>query len=166
MLNMLRRVLIPACFKPHARSYDQPPDLPRATLPQAIAAMLNALKADPRDPEVLLALGVSHTNELDTGGQWCPRVRGWVHGTRALGTVGCGGYWFAGHTLPCFALQEPRANETSRLYPFTGHAGEAVGHLASWLSGHPQYGDVAREFGGPPDSSQALSHLVCEVPVL
>lgn len=34
---------------------------------QAIAAMLRALEADPKDPDVLLALGVSHVNELDMG---------------------------------------------------------------------------------------------------
>jgi len=34
---------------------------------QAIAAMLRALAADPANMDVLMALGVSHTNELDTG---------------------------------------------------------------------------------------------------
>jgi hypothetical protein len=34
---------------------------------QAIAAMLRALAASPRDPDVLLALGVSHVNELEMG---------------------------------------------------------------------------------------------------
>ncbi|KAF5835987.1 hypothetical protein DUNSADRAFT_6603 [Dunaliella salina] len=34
---------------------------------QAIAAMLRALAADPQNMDVLMALGVSHTNELDTG---------------------------------------------------------------------------------------------------
>ena len=32
---------------------------------QAIAALGKALQADPGNPEVLLSLGVSHTNELD-----------------------------------------------------------------------------------------------------
>ena len=32
---------------------------------QAIAALGRALQADPNNPEVLLSLGVSHTNELD-----------------------------------------------------------------------------------------------------
>lgn len=35
---------------------------------QAIAAMLRALEANPKDLDVLLSLGVSHVNELDTGG--------------------------------------------------------------------------------------------------
>ncbi|GAX85689.1 hypothetical protein CEUSTIGMA_g13104.t1 [Chlamydomonas eustigma] len=34
---------------------------------QAIAAMVKALNADPQGLDVLLSLGVSHTNELDTG---------------------------------------------------------------------------------------------------
>jgi len=34
---------------------------------QAIAAMLRALAANPSNMDVLMALGVSHTNELDTG---------------------------------------------------------------------------------------------------
>ncbi len=34
---------------------------------QAIAAMLRALAANPKNMDVLMALGVSHTNELDTG---------------------------------------------------------------------------------------------------
>ena len=34
---------------------------------QAIAAMAKALAADPTNPEVLLALGVSHVNELQQG---------------------------------------------------------------------------------------------------
>jgi hypothetical protein len=35
---------------------------------QAIAALDKALQANPESLEVLLALGVSHTNELDAGG--------------------------------------------------------------------------------------------------
>lgn len=35
---------------------------------QAIAALNKALGADPTSLEVLLSLGVSHTNELDAGG--------------------------------------------------------------------------------------------------
>ncbi|GLC64505.1 hypothetical protein PLESTF_000173300 [Pleodorina starrii] len=44
---------------------------------QAIAAMMRAHTADPRDPEVLLALGVSHTNELS---QWeaVRHLRSWL----------------------------------------------------------------------------------------
>ncbi|GIL78820.1 hypothetical protein Vretimale_176 [Volvox reticuliferus] len=44
---------------------------------QAIAAMMRAHTADPRDPEVLLALGVSHTNELS---QWeaVKHLRSWL----------------------------------------------------------------------------------------
>jgi peroxin-5 len=38
---------------------------------QAIAAMLRALNADPKDMDVLLALGVSHVNELDQGQPAC-----------------------------------------------------------------------------------------------
>jgi peroxin-5 len=34
---------------------------------QAIAALNKALGADPTNLEVLLSLGVSHTNELDAG---------------------------------------------------------------------------------------------------
>lgn len=34
---------------------------------QAIAALNKALEADPNSLEVLLSLGVSHTNELDAG---------------------------------------------------------------------------------------------------
>jgi peroxin-5 len=34
---------------------------------QAIAAMAKALAADPNNPDVLLALGVSHVNELHEG---------------------------------------------------------------------------------------------------
>lgn len=34
---------------------------------QAIAAMGRALRADPHNPAVLLALGVSHVNELQEG---------------------------------------------------------------------------------------------------
>lgn len=34
---------------------------------QAIAALQRAMKADPQNLEVLLALGISHTNELDAG---------------------------------------------------------------------------------------------------
>jgi len=73
---------------------------------QAIAAMLRALAADPQNMDVLMALGVSHTNELDTG--------------------------------------------------------EAVQHLAAWLTAHPAYGQTVKEMGGPvpPDSSQGLSHVM------
>jgi hypothetical protein len=39
-------------------------------------------------------------------------------------------------------------------------AEEAVQHLATWLSTHPQLGAVAAEFGPPPDGSQLLSHVV------
>lgn len=35
---------------------------------QAIAALGKALAANPQSMDVLLALGVSHTNELDAGG--------------------------------------------------------------------------------------------------
>jgi peroxin-5 len=38
---------------------------------QAIAALDKALQANPESLEVLLALGVSHTNELDAGGGRC-----------------------------------------------------------------------------------------------
>lgn len=44
------------------------PDPPAClTCLQAIAAMGRALAADPVNLDVLLALGVSHTNELDSG---------------------------------------------------------------------------------------------------
>lgn len=42
-------------------------------------------------------------------------------------------------------------------------AEEAVQHLSSWLSNHPQYGHVSAEFGPPPESSQLLSHVVSDV---
>jgi peroxin-5 len=41
--------------------------LPHDGLLQAIAAMARALRADPSNLDVLLSLGVSHTNELDMG---------------------------------------------------------------------------------------------------
>jgi hypothetical protein len=54
---------------------------------QAIAAMAKALSADPDNPAVLLALGVSHVNELQAGeavrylmrcGYWCCNEKGFV----------------------------------------------------------------------------------------
>lgn len=58
---------------------------------QAIAAMLRALQADPENLEVLLSLGVSHTNELDQE-QALGHLSKWlmhhpVHGAVASGMV-------------------------------------------------------------------------------
>ncbi|PNW73046.1 hypothetical protein CHLRE_14g616750v5 [Chlamydomonas reinhardtii] len=49
---------------------------------QAIAAMMRAHQADPRDPAVLLALGVSHTNELSAW-EATKHLKGWLAAQRA-----------------------------------------------------------------------------------
>jgi hypothetical protein len=79
---------------------------------QAIAAMAKALSADPDNPAVLLALGVSHVNELHAGeavrylmrcGYWCCNEQGFVGGqgppltVQRLRTVQVPAAHFAGH---------------------------------------------------------------------
>jgi len=63
------------------------------------------------------------------------------------------------------ALQADPSDADVRLALGVSHTneldmGEAVGHLATWLTNHAVHGEVARAAGSPPDSSQALSHTV------
>jgi len=73
---------------------------------QAIAAMLRALKADPENMDVLLSLGVSHTNELDQE-QALGHLRKWlmnhpVHGAVAQSMVPPGGVPSLAETVQMF----------------------------------------------------------------
>ncbi|KAE9598347.1 putative tetratricopeptide-like helical domain, peroxisomal targeting signal 1 receptor family [Lupinus albus] len=53
---------------------------------QAIAAMMRAQEADPTNLEVLLALGVSHTNELEQASA-LKYLYGWLHHHQKYGTL-------------------------------------------------------------------------------
>ncbi|RCU22241.1 hypothetical protein DVA69_20355, partial [Acinetobacter baumannii] len=53
---------------------------------QAIAGMMRAQEADPTNLEVLLALGVSHTNEMEQASA-LKYLHGWLHHHQKYGVL-------------------------------------------------------------------------------
>lgn len=82
---------------------------------QAIASMMRAQEADPTNLEVLLALGVSHTN----------------------------GYTFAKKSPFLFVFIKNKMFSNNFLMPTELEQQAALKYLYSWLRNHPAYGKIA-----------------------